>query len=70
MRAQKTHENVGANGSTRVVMLGTGTPRLDPNRSGPATHDLYLKGTARGEVAEGPFQRTLLRQRASDVMGH
>jgi ribonuclease BN (tRNA processing enzyme) len=27
----------GANGSTRVVMLGTGTPRPDPNRSGPAT---------------------------------
>jgi ribonuclease BN (tRNA processing enzyme) len=26
-----------SNGSTRVVMLGTGTPRPDPNRSGPAT---------------------------------
>jgi ribonuclease BN (tRNA processing enzyme) len=26
-----------ATGSTRVVMLGTGTPRPDPNRSGPAT---------------------------------
>ena len=26
-----------ANGSTRIVMLGTGTPRPDPNRSGPAT---------------------------------
>jgi ribonuclease BN (tRNA processing enzyme) len=25
------------NGSTQVVMLGTGTPRPDPNRSGPAT---------------------------------
>jgi ribonuclease BN (tRNA processing enzyme) len=25
------------NGATRVVMLGTGTPRPDPNRSGPAT---------------------------------
>jgi ribonuclease BN (tRNA processing enzyme) len=25
------------NGSTRVVMLGTGTPRPDPSRSGPAT---------------------------------
>lgn len=25
------------NGSTRVVMLGTGTPRPDPHRSGPAT---------------------------------
>jgi ribonuclease BN (tRNA processing enzyme) len=25
------------NGSTKVVMLGTGTPRPDPNRSGPAT---------------------------------
>jgi ribonuclease BN (tRNA processing enzyme) len=25
------------NGSTRVVMLGTGTPRPDPTRSGPAT---------------------------------
>jgi len=28
---------MGKNGSTRVVMLGTGTPRPDPNRSGPAT---------------------------------
>ena len=35
--SQQTHEPVGANGSTRVVMLGTGTPRPDPNRSGPAT---------------------------------
>ena len=26
-----------ANETTRVVMLGTGTPRPDPNRSGPAT---------------------------------
>src|SRR5262245_36160010 len=25
------------NGSTRVVMLGTGTPRPEPDRSGPAT---------------------------------
>src|SRR5262245_53402781 len=25
------------NGSTRVVMLGTGTPRPDPERAGPAT---------------------------------
>jgi ribonuclease BN (tRNA processing enzyme) len=25
------------NGSTQVIMLGTGTPRPDPNRSGPAT---------------------------------
>jgi ribonuclease BN (tRNA processing enzyme) len=28
---------MSSNGSTRVVMLGTGTPRPDPNRSGPAT---------------------------------
>jgi ribonuclease BN (tRNA processing enzyme) len=28
---------MAANGSTRVVMLGTGTPRPDPDRSGPAT---------------------------------
>ena len=28
---------MGSNGTTRVVMLGTGTPRPDPNRSGPAT---------------------------------
>lgn len=28
---------MGTNESTRVVMLGTGTPRPDPNRSGPAT---------------------------------
>jgi hypothetical protein len=25
------------NGSTRIVMLGTGTPRPDPNHFGPAT---------------------------------
>ena len=35
--AQQNHGPSGANGSTRVVMLGTGTPRPDPNRSGPAT---------------------------------
>jgi len=29
--------SAGANGSTRIVMLGTGTPRPDPDRSGPAT---------------------------------
>ncbi len=28
---------MGPNGSTCVVMLGSGTPRPDPNRSGPAT---------------------------------
>src|SRR5262245_35295481 len=28
---------MASNGTTRVVMLGTGTPRPDPNRSGPAT---------------------------------
>jgi ribonuclease BN (tRNA processing enzyme) len=28
---------MSANGSTHVVMLGTGTPRPDPNRAGPAT---------------------------------
>src|SRR5215475_6395795 len=28
---------MATNGSTRVVMLGTGTPRPDPSRSGPAT---------------------------------
>jgi ribonuclease BN (tRNA processing enzyme) len=28
---------MAANGSTRIVMLGTGTPRPDPDRSGPAT---------------------------------
>ncbi len=35
--AQQPHETSGASGSTRVVMLGTGTPRPDPDRSGPAT---------------------------------
>jgi ribonuclease BN (tRNA processing enzyme) len=34
---QGSRESAGANGSTRVVMLGTGTPRPDPNCSGPAT---------------------------------
>ena len=28
---------IDQNGATRVVMLGTGTPRPDPARSGPAT---------------------------------
>jgi ribonuclease BN (tRNA processing enzyme) len=28
---------IDQNGATRVVMLGTGTPRPDPERSGPAT---------------------------------
>jgi ribonuclease BN (tRNA processing enzyme) len=28
---------MNSNGTTRVVMLGTGTPRPDPSRSGPAT---------------------------------
>jgi ribonuclease BN (tRNA processing enzyme) len=32
------------NGSTRVVMLGTGTPRPDPSRSGPATA-IVVNGT-------------------------
>jgi ribonuclease BN (tRNA processing enzyme) len=35
--AQSALETIGSGGSTRVVMLGTGTPRPDPNRSGPAT---------------------------------
>jgi ribonuclease BN (tRNA processing enzyme) len=34
---QSPHETAGSNGSTRVVMLGTGTPRPDPDRAGPAT---------------------------------
>jgi ribonuclease BN (tRNA processing enzyme) len=38
MRAMAT------NGSTQVVMLGTGTPRPDPHRSGPATA-IVVNGT-------------------------
>jgi ribonuclease BN (tRNA processing enzyme) len=34
---QHSSERAESNGSTRVVMLGTGTPRPDPDRSGPAT---------------------------------
>src|SRR3954454_6646205 len=38
MSVQQTpQDTTRSNGSTRVVMLGTGTPRPDPNRSGPAT---------------------------------
>jgi ribonuclease BN (tRNA processing enzyme) len=33
-----------ANGATRVIMLGTGTPYPDPDRSGPATA-IVVKGT-------------------------
>ena len=33
----KTQPANGLDGSTKVIMLGTGTPRPDPNRSGPAT---------------------------------
>jgi ribonuclease BN (tRNA processing enzyme) len=35
--AQRMHETPPMNGSTRVVMLGTGTPRPEPDRSGPST---------------------------------
>jgi ribonuclease BN (tRNA processing enzyme) len=34
---QRSLQTASANGATRVVMLGTGNPRPDPNRSGPAT---------------------------------
>ena len=34
---QRSSKDARSNGSTLVVMLGTGTPRPDPNRSGPAT---------------------------------
>jgi ribonuclease BN (tRNA processing enzyme) len=34
---QAPNESMRLNGSTRVVMLGTGTPRPDPDRAGPAT---------------------------------
>src|SRR5262245_30419825 len=34
---QDARDATNANGSTRVVMLGTGTPRPEPERSGPAT---------------------------------
>ena len=34
---QQSRETTRANGSTQVVMLGTGTPRPDPNCAGPAT---------------------------------
>jgi hypothetical protein len=33
----KAQQTTGLDGSTKVIMLGTGTPRPDPNRSGPAT---------------------------------
>ena len=34
---QQSRETTRADGSTQVVMLGTGTPRPDPNCAGPAT---------------------------------
>jgi ribonuclease BN (tRNA processing enzyme) len=34
---QQSPETMHVNGSTRLVMLGTGTPRPDPNCAGPAT---------------------------------
>src|SRR5215510_4581359 len=34
---QAPQETTRANGSARVIMLGTGTPRPDPDRAGPAT---------------------------------
>ena len=34
---QQSPETTRSNGSTRVVMLGTGTPRPDPDCAGPAT---------------------------------
>jgi ribonuclease BN (tRNA processing enzyme) len=42
--SQRIHDTPGANGSTRVVMLGTGTPLPDPDRSGPATA-IVVNGT-------------------------
>ena len=35
--ALRHHAAIGAAGQTQVVLLGTGTPRVDPERSGPAT---------------------------------
>jgi ribonuclease BN (tRNA processing enzyme) len=35
--SQAPRQSPHANGSARVVMLGTGTPRPDPERAGPAT---------------------------------
>jgi ribonuclease BN (tRNA processing enzyme) len=34
---QASQETTRSNGTTRVVMLGTGTPRPDPDRAGPST---------------------------------
>jgi ribonuclease BN (tRNA processing enzyme) len=39
-----THEAMDWDGSTHVIMLGTGTPRPDPSRSGPATA-IVVNGT-------------------------
>jgi ribonuclease BN (tRNA processing enzyme) len=35
--AVRQHAGIGAAGQTQIVLLGTGTPRVDPQRSGPAT---------------------------------
>jgi ribonuclease BN (tRNA processing enzyme) len=37
MCAERSREQAGPSRTTLVVMLGTGTPRPDPTRSGPAT---------------------------------
>jgi ribonuclease BN (tRNA processing enzyme) len=44
LTSQRVHDTTSANGSTRVVMLGTGTPLPDPDRSGPATA-IVVNGT-------------------------
>ena len=44
LTSQRVHDTASANGSTRVVMLGTGTPLPDPDRSGPATA-IVVNGT-------------------------
>jgi ribonuclease BN (tRNA processing enzyme) len=41
---QTTGQSMDSDHSSRVVMLGTGTPRPDPDRSGPATA-IVAKGT-------------------------
>lgn len=45
MSVQSPREAASVDGTTRVVMLGTGSPRPDPDRSGPSTA-IVVNGTA------------------------
>src|SRR5262245_19647982 len=61
----------GANGSTKLIMLGTGTPRPDPERAGPATV-IVVNGTPYLiDFGAGVIRRaTAAYERGIDALGY